>query len=97
MALAPAPWDFGPVIPPKRCTACKLLKAAYCFSRNARHSDGLYSRCRECHARTARASFLRAYHADPEKHKARAKSWRKANWKRWLAAHAEYKRRARVA
>ena len=88
---------FGPITLPKTCSRCHVKKAAYCFHVNRRHTGGLASQCKKCHAATSRESFKRRYWADRPKHWAKAEAWRKANWARWLERSRIYKRRRRAA
>lgn len=88
----------------KRCNHCDSPKPPEAFHRSRTQADGRHRTCAEC----VSAQKRMAYHADPEKFKARtaarrdpiknaaaAAAWRRKNWERFKALKKSWRLRHR--
>lgn len=63
------------MITEKKCTVCKQIKPVSEFYRDVRAGDGLYTKCKKCHAK-----FVAAWQSkNAEKFKQINKEWKKSN------------------
>lgn len=84
---------------PKRCSSCRLTKAAYCFYL-ATGGTSLQSRCRDCHRDEARewARRNRARIGEVDRVRKRERYWSDPGYRRkQITTSTVNKRRARDA
>jgi hypothetical protein len=91
-----------PATDDKTCSKCAETKPHTEFNRNSAEVDGLQRICRECERVRHRSYYLENRHeilaamrevnvANPEKNRAKARNWQKANWPRAKARQDEWR------